>query len=159
MFSVIDIVFIIIILIFAITSCAKGFVQEIFNKISWIVGIVLGCLFAKKLQPYVASFIKNDFFSLVVSFLLIFAVVFLVVQIVKTIIRRAFEGEIMRGLDKSLGFFLGILEGIVFVMLIILLLSSQTLIPMDTIFNGSFFVKIFTPILPSPAQLIKKDFA
>lgn len=159
MFNVIDIVFIIIILVFAILAAAKGFVREIFNKISWIVGILLGCLFAKKLQPYVAEFVKNDFFSLVLSFLLIFMVVFLVVQIVKTIIGKAFDGEIMRGLDKSLGFFLGVVEGLLVVMFIILILSSQTLIPAQSILSNSFFYAVFQPFLPQTGNLIRKDFA
>lgn len=159
MFTVIDIVFIIIILVFAILAAAKGFVRELFNKISWIVGILLGCIFAKKLQPFIGEFVKNEFFSLILAFLLIFMVVFLVVQIVKTIIGKAFDGEIMRGLDKSLGFFLGIIEGLLVVMLIILIISSQSLIPVKSLLNNSFFYAIFQPFLPETGNLIRKDFA
>ena len=55
MFNVIDVFFILIILICAIVAAAKGFVKELFNKISWIAGILVGCLFAKKLQPFLIS--------------------------------------------------------------------------------------------------------
>ena len=48
MFNVLDIVFILIILVFSIIATAKGFVKEIFNKASWILGIILGVIFCKK---------------------------------------------------------------------------------------------------------------
>ncbi|MCQ2588883.1 MAG: CvpA family protein [Treponema sp.] len=159
MFNVIDIVFIIIILIFAITAAAKGFVKEIFNKISWIAGIIIGCLFAKKLQPFLVGTVKNEFLALLAAFLLIFIVVFLVIQIIKTIIGQAFEGDIMKGLDKSLGFFLGIVEGFAVVMLIIIISNGQTLIPVEGIFANSFFYKLIQPLIPSTTNLIPKEYA
>lgn len=159
MFNVIDIFFIIIILVCAIITAAKGFVREIFNKISLIAGIVLGCLFAKKLQPYLVSVVKSEFFALLVAFLLIFMVVFLIIQIIKTIIGHAFEGDIMKGLDKSLGFFLGIAEGIAIVMFIIIIANLQTIVPVEGIFNGSFFYNLIKPIIPSAPTIIPKEFA
>lgn len=159
MFNVIDIVFIIIILIFSITAAAKGFVKEIFNKISWIAGIIIGCLFAKKLQPFLVSMVKSEFLALIVAFLLIFVVVFLVIQIIKTIIGQAFEGDIMKGLDKALGFFLGLVEGFAIVMFIIIIANSQNLIPVAGIFENSFFFKLIQPLIPSTNSIIKKDFA
>lgn len=159
MFNIIDIFFIIIILIFAIIAAAKGFVKEIFNKASWFGGIILGCLFAKKLQPYLISVVKNDFFALLLSFLLIFAVVFLIIQIIKTIIGRAFEGDIMKGLDKSLGFFLGIVEGLAIVMLIIIIANSQTLFSVEPIFKDSFFYNFIKPLIPTTQVVIPKDLA
>lgn len=159
MFNVIDIFFILIILICAVIAAAKGFVKEIFNKVSWIAGIIIGCLFAKKLQPYLVSFVKSDFLALLVSFLLIFAIVFLIIQIIKTIIGHAFEGDIMKGLDKSLGFFLGIVEGLALVMFIIIIVSSQTIVPVDGIFDNSFFYNLIKPLVPNTTTIIPKEFA
>lgn len=159
MFNVIDVFFILIILICAIVAAAKGFVKELFNKISWIAGILVGCLFAKKLQPFLISVVKSEFLALLVSFLLIFAVVFLIIQILKTVIGHAFEGDIMKGLDKALGFFLGIIEGMALVMFIIIIANSQNLIPVDSIFNNSFFFNLIKPLIPNTATLIPKEFA
>lgn len=157
-FTILDVIFIFIILLFAIIAAAKGFVKELFNKAALIVGILLGCLFAKKLQPYI-TFVNNSGLALIVAFLLIFMVVFLIIQIVKTIVGRAFEGEIMKGMDRSLGFFLGILEGFIVVMFILILLEAQPFFPTDEILGRSFFYNILAPLLSFQKKTLPKKTA
>lgn len=158
-FSILDVVFILIILIFSIIAATKGFIKELFNKAALIIGILMGCLFAKKLAPYI-SFVKSNGLKLIIAFLLIFMVIFLIIHIVKTFIGHAFEGEIMKGMDKSLGFFLGFLEGIIIVMLIIILIKSQPFFATEDLFNDSFFYKILSPLLfKNQKPIIKKDIA
>lgn len=159
MFNLIDVIFIIIILVFAIIATAKGFVKEFFNKASWILGIILGCLFCKKLNPYINEFIENPTLSIIVSFLLIFIIVFLVIQIVKTVISRAFDAEIMNGLDKALGFFFGLVEGIAIVMLLIAVFNALPFIPSEKIFSNSFFFKLLGPLIITKTPALIGDFA
>lgn len=159
MISILDIMFIVIILIFAIVATVKGFVKELFNKISWFLGILGAILLTKKLTPYMSSVIKNQFFSVLLSFLLIFIIIFLTVQIIKTLIGRVFEGEIMKGLDKSLGFLLGTIEGLLIVIMILLLLSSQMFFNVDSLLNNSIFYKIFSAFIPTSKPIIIKGVA
>lgn len=154
MFNVIDIIFILIILVFSIIATAKGFVKEIFNKASWILGIVFGVIFCKKLSPFLEGFVKSETLRTICAFLLIFMVVFLILQIIKTIIHNAFDTEIMGGLDKALGFFFGIIEGLAVVMLIIVLLSIQPFFPTEAIFGNSFFFNLLAPLLGTNKKLI-----
>ena len=88
------------------------------------------------------------------AFLLIFMLVFLILQIIKTIIGHAFDTEIMGGLDKALGFFFGIIEGLAVVMLILVLLSVQPFIPMDNAFATSFFFRLLSPLIGTNQKLI-----
>lgn len=154
MFNVLDIVFILIILVFSIIATAKGFVKEIFNKASWILGIILGIIFCKKLSPFLESFVKSPTLRTLLAFLLIFMLVFLILQIIKTIIGHAFDTEIMGGLDKALGFFFGIIEGLAVVMLILVLLNVQPFIPMDNAFATSFFFRLLSPLIGTNQKLI-----
>ena len=58
-FSILDVVFILIILIFSIIAATKGFIKELFNKAALIIGILMGCLFAKKLARRIVLCYNN----------------------------------------------------------------------------------------------------
>lgn len=151
--SPIDIFFIVIILFFGIFAFFKGFIREIFGKIAWILGVIAGFLFCGKLKPYILPYVKFDLLATLASFILIFIVVFLVVHIIKTIIGRFFEDDIMRGLDKALGFFFGLIEGVAVVMLILFVLTIQPFFPLEDLLSESFFFVIFQPILSSASTV------
>ncbi len=157
-FSIIDVIFILLIIIFAVVATAKGFVKEIFNKASLILGILFASMFCNKLQPLLVKTITNVFLSKVVSFVLIFVIVFLVIQIVKVIVGRIFDSEIMNGLDRTLGFFFGIIEGLAVVMLLLLIMSNFKFLT-DGLLKDSFFFNLFAPLLQTSQSAIKKEAA
>lgn len=152
MFNILDVIFLVIIAVIALFATAKGFLNEIFNKASWILSILFGVLFYGKLNPYVIKTIKYEWLAKILSFLLIFIVVFLFIKILQTIISKIFSGEILKGLDRALGFFLGLVEGLALVFLLVFILYVQPWFPTDTLFNGSFFFKLFGGILPAVSE-------
>ena len=125
----IDIIFIAIILVFAIVSAVKGFINAIFNKLCWILGLIAAFLFYNMLSVPMMDFVKNQIASDILSFLVIFIAVFLFIKIIQTILSKVFDGEIMKGLDRSLGFFFGLVEGIVIVYVFIFLALKQPWFP------------------------------
>ena len=146
MLSIIDIIFILIILIFTIIATAKGFVRELFNKISFIGGIIVGCMFCNKLSVLLSNTIKNPLMSKIVSFILLFVITFLIIQIIKVIIGRFFDSEIMSGLDRTMGFFFGIIEGLAVVLFIVWVLSNFPVF-VNSFLQNSIFFKLFAPLL------------
>ncbi len=158
-FNPIDVFFIILILVIAFTATAKGFVRAIFGKLSWIIGLLGAFCFYKKLDFYISNTIKNHTLSIIVSFLLIFIVIFLVIKIVETIISKIFEGEILKGLDKALGFIFGIVEGLAVVIIIIVIFRIQPWIPTDELFNGSYFFQFLAPFITPSQAYIRENFA
>ena len=146
-FTLTDVIFFIIILIFAVIATAKGFINAIFGKLCWILGLIFAFLFYKKLTGYMKQLVHNETISSILCFLLIFVIVFLIVKIIQTILSKAFDGEIMKGLDRSLGFFFGLLEGLLVVFVFIFIMMNQPWFDFSKIFEGSFFVKILTPLL------------
>ena len=91
----IDICFLLIILIFAISGVVKGIVKEFFSKAAVIGGLALAIIFTPKLDFYVVKTIHNEIISKIVSFLLIFVIVFLIVCIIQQLVAKAFSGEII----------------------------------------------------------------
>lgn len=146
-FTLTDVIFFIIILIFAVIATAKGFINAIFGKLCWILGLIFAFLFYKKLTGYMKQLVHNETISSILCFVLIFVIVFLIVKIIQTLLSKAFDGEIMKGLDRSLGFFFGLLEGLLVVFVFIFILMNQPWFDVSKLFEGSFFVKMLTPLL------------
>lgn len=153
-FAPIDICFLIIILIFSLSALAKGFIKELFGKVSVIGGLALSIIFTPKLNAYVSKSISNQIVSKVLSFLLIFICVFLIINILQHIIAKIFSGEIMRGLDRTLGFALGVAEGLVVVTFIITILVLQPWFDVQPILTDSRFVDLLSGVVDSSSQYL-----
>ncbi len=155
-FTLLDVIILLVVLIFAIIGGTKGFIKAIFGKLCWILGLIGAFFFHKKLVGHMNQLVKNETISLILCFLLIFVVIFLIVKIIQTIIERIFDGEIIKGLDRSLGFFFGILEGFVIIFFIIFILMNQPWFDCSKLFEGSVIVKLLTPMLDYSNQNLQE---
>ena len=153
-FQVIDWVFSIIILLFAITGIIKGFIDNVFGKIAFIAGIILGYFFYKDIAATILKDVKIQFAANIIAFLLIFVVTFLVIKIIQMIIARVFQWSILKSLDRTLGFIFGLVEGTAVVCLIIFILTAQPFFNVHTIFDDSFYVNIVTSLFNSTKEEI-----
>lgn len=151
---VIDIIFLIIIFMCAVHGAFRGFLDELFSKLAIIVALFCGLFNYKRLLPSLPDFGAFGFLANILSFLIIFVVVYIVVRIVQKIIGAIFRGDIMKGLDKSLGFFLGIGEGLLIVGVVLFLLYQQPFFDVSGILNGSNFAILFSRIGESIPQKI-----
>ena len=146
-FTIIDWVFSLIILAFAIGGIIKGFIDNIFGKLALVLGIFIAILFYKNIAALLLKDIKFPFVANIIAFLLIFVVVFLIVKIIQMIVSKVFEWSILKSLDRTLGFFFGIVEGAVVICLIILLLDAQPFINVNSLFDGSFYYNLVSTLL------------
>lgn len=155
-FTFIDIVFAIIILAFAIAGAVKGFIAELFGKAAFILGLVIAVLFYGKLYPYVLKWISVDFFAQAIAFILLFIVTFLVVKILQHIIGSLFQSEIMSGLNRALGFFLGIVEGLFVIAAILVVLNAQPWFDTTSLLDNSFFMNILSGFIAKPVNFVNE---
>ncbi|AEE16580.1 CvpA family protein [Treponema brennaborense] len=155
-FAFIDAVFAVIILACAINGTIKGFVAELFGKAAVILGLVVAVIFYGNLVPYVGKWISADFLAQVVSFVLIFIVTYLSVRIVQHFIGGFFQGDILSGLNRALGFFLGIAEGLIITAVVIILLYAQPWIDIDGLFRGSFFHELLKGFVTEPIRYVSE---
>ncbi|MGP1458562.1 MAG: CvpA family protein [Treponema sp.] len=152
----IDICFIIIILIFALSALSKGLVKELFSKVSFIGALAFAIAFTLRLDIYVSESIKNPALSKTISFVIIFTAVFLVISIIQQLIAKIFSGEIMKGLDRTLGFLLGIIEGLIVVAFVIVVLTAQPWFDALELFDGSLFYKYLGGMIQIPADYLRR---
>jgi membrane protein required for colicin V production len=149
--AVIDIICLILIAIFAVRAMLKGFVNEAFSLGAAVLGIAAGFFFYKS----GAVFIREKFPALadvqilpeVLSFIALFAVVFIVMKFIEKLIADIMERVNLGGLDKFLGFVLGVFEGLCFTALIFFFISIQPLFDPAGVTSGSLFAMYLKPFL------------
>lgn len=147
--TVIDIILLGIILIFVLTGIIRGFIKEIFGKVSVVAAIFFGIIFTPVLEKSLITLVKQPLLCKILSFLLIFVIVFLIVKIVQHILQKIFSGEILKGLDRTLGAVFGLLEGLVICYFIILVLEIMPFwTNIESYFMESFVYNLYNNVLP-----------
>ena len=147
--AAIDIVFIGVIILFALHCCVKGFVSEVMSLAAAILGTLLGVFFFRK----GALFIRDSFMPQVkvlpeiIAFVVIFLTTFIVIRILQVMLKNIIEGIRLGWLDRLLGFFFGFAEGIVIVCLLLFLIDIQPLVDSGDILNESLFAKFLLPFI------------
>lgn len=154
-FNFLDIVFIVIILFIAIHGAVNGFIRELFGKAALILGILAAVMFYAKLMPYINRHIKSVFVSQILAFLLIFILVYLIIRLIQHFVGAFFSGDILRGLDRALGFFLGAAEGILLVSLVLVLLYAQPWFKVGPLVDKSFFHTVLEKFLAKPVSRVQ----
>ena len=146
-FSVIDIVFLVVIVLFTIIGVVKGFIDNLFGKLSWILAMLGSFFFYDRVATYLLSGISNKIIANILAFLILFVVIFIVVKLLQVVLGKVFSGKILGSLDKALGFFFGLVEGLAIVTLVMFLLSNQPFFSIEGFTSDSFFFNIFTKYL------------
>ncbi|MBO6130852.1 MAG: CvpA family protein [Treponema sp.] len=154
---IIDLLFLLIIFLCAIICLVKGFVNSVFNKAAPILALWAAVLGWRPLSSMLKDTIKISILNYIASFLIIFIAVFIMIKILQMILGNIFEGRILGSLDRTLGFFFGVIEGLVIVLLIMIILTAQPWFDVSGIFAGSIFYRIFAPVVNSNVNAISNS--
>lgn len=142
-----DLVLLGIILFMAVRVTLTGFIAEFFSKAAVIVGIIAAVLFYRNLADFLKPLTGEQTFTGAAAFLLLFIVVYLIFKIIQHVVGSAFESESMSNLDRALGFFLGIAEGLLLVMGLLVILRIQSWFDPIKLLERSIFARLFDPVL------------
>ena len=156
-FTVVDWICGIIILIFAIAGIIKGFVNNVMGKLALALGILMACMFYKTAGNNLLASVENITFRNILGFLIVFVVVFLIVKCIQVIISRVFEWEVLKSLDRTLGFVFGAVEGLAVIGLLMFLLSIQPFFDVSGIFEDSFLYSLLNIILSGKSKEIMSN--
>ena len=94
-FTIIDVIFLLVVLILCIRAAAKGFLDEVFGLGTFIVGAYFSVYLMPFLKPYLAS-CMNETLAAVLSFLILFIAIFLIMKIIFFGFFLLCRGEIRR---------------------------------------------------------------
>lgn len=146
--AVVDFIFLFVILIFSILIAIKGFIEEFSGKAALILGIVCAVSFNGPATVFFQDKIPYEWLAKIVAFLSVFIVTFLVISLIGKLVSLLFQGKIMKGLDRTLGFFLGLVEGLLVVAFIYVLLTIQPFFDVQPLFQDSLFAQFFEGLIP-----------
>ncbi len=149
-----DIVFLIIIVFMALRAGFRGFVREFMSMAAVILGIAVAVLFSGIAAVYVQPWIGAGAWSQVVSFLGLFLVVYLLVKVFESALNRIVESINLESLDRALGFFLGVGEGLLASFILVLVLQLQPVFDTSEVIAGSVLAQFLLPLLPYAERLI-----
>jgi membrane protein required for colicin V production len=155
-FAAIDIVFAIILVFTTLRAAMRGFVQEVLSAASVILGITAAVLFSGLVAELVEQTFGRSIWSQVVAFLMIFLLVYLVVKLFERALRNVVEQIHLESLDHALGLFLGLVEGILIVFVLILLIQVQPVIAPIRLLDGSVFARFLVPFFPYASQFFSR---
>jgi membrane protein required for colicin V production len=155
--SIVDIVIVGIIALIAIRGALRGFVKEVLSMAALVIGLLFAIFFFRR-----AAVVVNEQYmpgmktlSEIISFVVLFLVAFAAVKLVEVILRDIIKKIQLTGVDRLLGFFYGLAEGIVIVYLLLFLINIQPFIDTDAIMGRSLLAEKLMQFLGGNAKNIQ----
>lgn len=163
-FTIVDGVVAVIIIISAILAYSRGFVREAMAIVGWIVAAVLAFIFAPSAEPLVKEIpVVGDYLqdscelSIIAAFAAVFAVALVVVSIFTPLFASVVQRSALGGLDQGLGFFFGVLRGLVLVAVALVVYDRVVVGASVPMIDDSRTAKIFQRTQESIDQQIPED--
>jgi len=143
----IDWVFLAIVVLLAARCFVRGFIEELLSVAAFAGGLLAALFLYRKGGELVRTQLKIESFPEVLAFIAIFLVAFLIVKLIEHMIREGLEATNLENADRVLGLFLGAVEGMILVALILVALKLQPLFNAEKLLANSLFAKTLLPII------------
>jgi len=151
-----DIVSVIVIIILAIRATFRGFLTEIMSMASIIVGITIAVIFTRPVSILLQEYIGQSFWNMIIAFLGLFLVSYLIIKIFENSLNTLIEKVQLEKLDQSLGFFLGLIEGFLLIIILVFALQTQKIFDIAYLFENSYASSIAEKIIPFGTKFIEE---
>lgn len=143
-----DIILLALTALAAIRCALRGFVAEVMSVAAVIGGIVAAIFLARPLAGYIGQHYGVSPWNPVIAFLAVFLCCYLIVKVVERTVYRIIDSISLDKLDRALGFFLGIAEGILVAVVIVLILKVQPFFNADGVLGPSRVAHIILKLVP-----------
>jgi membrane protein required for colicin V production len=147
--AIIDVVFLVIIAIFALRCALRGIISELMSMAALVLGLLAAIFTFRRTAEIIRGRFIPDVKALpeIISFIAIFFIVFAVIKIFETILKEIIERISLGGPDRFLGFFLGVAEGVIIVCLLLFLINVQPFVEPAVVLEGSLLADILMPFI------------
>ncbi len=154
--AVFDVIGILVLLAAGVRCAFKGFVAEFLSALAIITGLAAAVIFTATLSDVLSPYLGETLWTPIIAFLLIFLIGYVLIKIVESTLHRIIERVELEKLDQALGFFLGLIEGFLFLALLVFVLQLQTVIEIGPFLEESFLARILQQIIPVGAQFLEE---
>jgi len=149
MLSVLDIIFILVILLFVLRCYLKGFASEILSMAAIVLGLLASLFFYKNGADFLRAKYWPDMKIIpeIIAFVALFLIVFIVFKILEIMLKEIIRGIKLRSADRFLGIIFGLTEGLVVVSLVLFIIRIQPLFDPSSLLSNSIFARIILPLI------------
>jgi membrane protein required for colicin V production len=148
-FTVIDFIFVALVLIFIIRCYLKGFISELFSMAAIVLGILASLYFYKNGGEFLRNRFMPEMKTIpeILAFIALFLIVFLVIKLLEIMLKGIINEIKLGGADRFLGIIFGFAEGLAVISLILFVLRIQPLFDPSSILSDSFFARLLLPLI------------
>ncbi|MDR2501095.1 MAG: CvpA family protein [Treponema sp.] len=151
----IDIIFSALILIFVIRCALRGFLEEALSMAALVFGAAFAFFFHKAGADFIRErFIGGRILPELLAFTGLFLILFLAVKVLEYILRDILNRIDLGGVNRFLGIFFGLLEGLCLVSFILFILSVQPLFDAEHLLSNSLFARLLFPVIDEARRSI-----
>jgi len=152
-FATIDIVFAILIVVLAVRGAIRGFVAEFGSVAALFLGLGGAIALYKSLAVLLGRWFGVSIWNPLIAFLVLFLLIYLVVKALERLLAALFDKLDLERLDRAVGLFLGLAEGLLLVGVLLFLLNWLPFVDTRGLLRDSLFARLLSPLLPSPERL------
>jgi membrane protein required for colicin V production len=149
-----DIASIVIISLMALRVSFKGFVSELSSKSGMIFGLFTSVIFAPMFSVFLDSRFNLGRYAQIASLLSLFVAGYVLARYLLSSLEDVFAILHLRAFDHILGFGLGALEGVFFVVTAVYLLGMQNTVDLSSLYTGSQLLPILYPVFPQVLSVV-----
>jgi membrane protein required for colicin V production len=137
-FTLVDAAVAVLILISGVLAYARGLLREVLAILGWVAAAVGAFALAPIAQPWIAEIpyvgpmlAGSCELTIIAAFALVFALILMVIALFTPLFSSLIRNSALGGIDQALGFFFGVLRGVVLVA--VALLVYQAAVPAGTV--------------------------
>lgn len=152
-----DIIFLSLIIISSLRGAFRGMIQELISLAALFISLLLAAVFYPDGTKWIQARSSLEETATLISFLCIFVAAFILFKLLQKAIVYLINETPFESVDKLLGFFFGLLEGLLICFLIVYLIDFQEIIVLDKWTDSSKllpYIERFLPALDKPAEQI-----
>jgi membrane protein required for colicin V production len=142
-----DWIFVGLVVILAIRCFVRGFVEEILSVASVVGGIFAALLLYRPAGALLKDKLGVSLVPEVLGFLIVFLLAFLVVKLIERLVTEGLEASKLERADRVAGLFLGMVEGLLLVSVVLVIMSILPFAGLKKNLEGSAFAKTILPII------------
>jgi membrane protein required for colicin V production len=152
-FAAIDFVFAVLIVVLAVRGAIRGFVAEFGSVAALFLGLGGAIALYKSVATLLGKWFGTSLWNPLIAFLVVFLLIYLVVKVLERLLAALFDKLELERLDRAIGLFLGLAEGLLLAGVILFLLNWQPFYDTRGLLRDSLFARFLSPLLPSSERL------
>ncbi len=130
------------IMIWGIWGAIKGFLEELSQKFGFVTGFIAALMFTAVFAAFFVDRLSAPYwFAAFISYVILFILGYLLIKVIGNVLQGIFKTVNISFLDNLVGFFLGLVEGIIILGLLAIVLKYQSVIDISSYVNTSVIYK------------------